>query len=284
MDNSWIYFSLLTLFFWGVAQVLLKKGFSNISSLWSIAISASINTLIYVPFALYTGATFSISPISFVYILTITVLNMLFFYAIAKGQLSFTGTILVTYPVTTILLSYFFLGNSPTRLQYLMIALILFGGGLLGYSSQDNKKKKTLRSSWLIWAIVGAVGIGIADFMAKITIEEIGVETYNLFFPLAYILGFLGYWFFDRRGRVLPKKVSLNQFSWTIGGVLLLTVGMLSFNYALDHGNVALVTTISSGYAALTVVLAHFFLREKINMRQLLAVACVLIGIIFIGI
>lgn len=282
MENSWIYFSLITLFLWGVGQILIKKGFSNISSLWSIAMSALVNTVVYTPFALMTGADFSISPSAFLYILVISMLNMLFFYAIAKGQISFSGTIFATYPIVTILLSYLFLGDNPTQFQYAMIALILLGGGLLGYSTK-SKNQRSMFGSWLLWAIAGAVGVGIADFLAKITIGNIGVEKYNLFFPFAYILGFLGFWVVDKKGRTLPKKVGVNKFSWTLGGVTLLTMGMLSFNYALEQGNVSLVATISSGYAALTVVLAHFFLREKMTFRQMLAVACILVGIVFIG-
>lgn len=280
---NWLVYSLITVILWGVGQVLIKKGFTNISSLWSLVISASINALVYIPFALLTGATFSISPLFFVVIFVITALNMFFFYAIEKGQLAFSGTIFATYPVTTIVLSYIFLQENPSAFQFLMIALILFGSGLLAYTAKSDGKKQTLFHSWIFWALLGSIGVGTADFLAKISIGEVGLPTYNLFFPITYILGLCGYWFIDKNGRNLSKNILPKQFIWTIGGVLLLTLGLLSFNYALEHGNVSIVATISSSYAALTILLAYIFLHEKISRQQLVAIVCIVIGIIFIG-
>lgn len=280
---NWIVYALITVILWGIGQVFIKKGLSSISSFWSIVVSGTINALIYIPFALATGGELIITPIFFFSILCIALLNMLFFYAIEKGQLAFSGTIFATYPIITIILSSIFLGERLSTFQYMMIALILAGGGVLGYTAKAEKAKLGLLGSWLFWALLGSIGVGVADFLAKITINNIGVPTYNLFFPLTYGIGIILYFLIDRKGRSLPKKIHPKQFLWSIAGVVLLTVGMLSFNYALDQGNVSLVATVSSSYAAVTVLLARTFLKEKMTKIQLMGIISILTGVIFIS-
>ena len=281
---NWLAFSLITVTLWGVGQVLIKKGLSNISSFWSIVVSGTINALVLIPFSLLSGAEFTITPLFFFVIFTIAFLNMLFFYAIEKGQLALSGTLFATYPVVTILLSSIFLQEELHVSQYFMIALILGGGAILGYTGSSSSGKQKVAKSWFFWAILGSVGVGVADFLAKVAINTTGVPTYNLFFPLAYIIGILVYFVLDRKGRMLPKNIQPRKFLWSISGVLLLTLGMVSFNYALEHGDVSLVATVSSSYAAVTVILASTFLREKITRIQLIGIIAILTGVTFISI
>ena len=283
MDNSWIYFTILTIALWGVGQIFIKKGFTRITTLWTVVISATINLIIYVPFALSQGAVFKIDSAAALLMFIITFFYILFFYAIEKGQISFSGTIYATYPVTTIILSSLFLGESISSLQTLSIVFVMTGTILLSIFAKDVKSKQKIKLIWITWAVLGAVTTGAADFLAKFVIADTSVNTYNLFYPLFYILSLAAFWMIDKKGRTLPKKIKFNDLKFTIVGITMLTCGMLSFNYALSFGKASLVAPLSSAYVAITIILAYFFLHESINRKQLIALAVIGFGIILIG-
>jgi transporter family protein len=280
---SWLYFSILTALLWGLGQIFIKKGFSRISILWSVVISAAINALIYVPFSLFYGGSFVI-PIPYLLLtFVITFLYIFFFYAIEKGQLAFAGTIFATYPLTTVVLSFIFLHERPSVLQYIMMALILSGSILLSYFGTKSSKK-SIKSSWLFWAVLGSVTTGTADFLAKIVIDNVPLQTYNLYYPICYIGSLAIFWFFDKKNRTFPKKMPRIPLLYSIVGISMLTLGLLSFNFALELGQASIVSTVSSGYVAILVLLAYFFLKEPINKKQWIAISLIAIGIIFINV
>lgn len=280
--SSWLLFALLTALLWGVGQVLIKKGFSRISILWSVAISATINALIYIPFSILNGGSFAIPPIYLLVTFVITFFYIFFFYAIEKGQLAFAGTIFATYPLTTVLLSYLFLHERPSPLQFVMILLILLGCILLSYSGVKSSKKKT-NNSWFFWAILGSVTTGAADFLAKIVIDNVPLQTYNLYYPLCYIGSLSIFWFFDKKNRTFPAKIPYKQLLYSIVGIAMLTIGLLSFNFALEYGEASFVSTVSSSYVAILVLLSYVFLKEPITKKQWFSILLIVVGVMFIN-
>src|SRR3989344_1569150 len=245
---SWLFFSLISALLWGIGQVIIKRGFLNLSSLWNVVISASINILIYIPFALYNKASLAI-PFTYLCILfVITFFYIFFFYAIEKGQLVFSGTIFATYPVTTIILSFIFLNERPHFMQFFMIGLVITGCMLLTYFTDKTKKGGKIQLSWVFWALLGAITTGAADFLAKIVLNNIQIQTYNFYYPIVYTLSLGLFWIFDKNGRALSKKISLKQIVTTSIGISMLTIGLLSLNYAFALGKASLVSTISSSY------------------------------------
>ncbi len=78
------------------------------------------------------------SIIVFIFILTASLLYLAFFYSIARGQISLTGTIVAGYPIVTIILSYIFLKEHLTFLQYGGIAFILSGGVFVALPGRAN--------------------------------------------------------------------------------------------------------------------------------------------------
>jgi uncharacterized membrane protein len=52
---TWLLFSILAAFAWGVGQVLLKKGYESLSTPLIYVIDSAIQALFFVPFALIMG-------------------------------------------------------------------------------------------------------------------------------------------------------------------------------------------------------------------------------------
>lgn len=272
----WLIVALTTAVLWGTGQVLLKIGFSHLSSLWSALMSATINALIYIPFALFNHASLAVSPLNLFLIFCVTFLFIFFFYAIEKGQLAFAGTIFATYPITTVILSSIFLHEQLSFFQLLLIGVVIIGSMLLT-QGKSNKKTK-IKSQWLLWAIVGAITTGAGDFIAKIVLNSTPLQTYNFYYPLMYFVAASIFWLTDKKGRKI-SSVRVSTFSFTVIGVVFLTCGLLSLNYAISLYKVSLVSTVSSIYMAVTVLLAYIFLHEKITLKQLVALLLIILGV-----
>jgi uncharacterized membrane protein len=279
---SWLFFALTTALLWGVGQVIIKKGLTNITPLGNILIGAIINILVYIPFSLTHSFSFYLEPTQAIYLLLIPILYIVYYYAIEKGQISFVGTIFATYPIVTILLSTTLLKEQLSLFQVLMIFLILSGGVILALSER-LPKLRDFKSSWIAWGILGAVTTGVADFLVKDLLVNVSIHTYNFYYPFFYLTGFLVYFLLDRTGRKMPKNSNLKSYSYTTIGILLMNVGILFLNFAFSEGPASLVSTVSSSYAGVTIFLSFFLLKEKIKRIQWMALSLILVGILFIN-
>jgi bacterial/archaeal transporter family protein len=277
----WLVFSLTAAFFWAVGQIFLKKGLSQISPLWNNIIVTVFYFIIFIPFALSQGAILNMDFSTFLILLVISALYITYYYAIGKGELALTGTVIAGYPIITSILSVIFLKESLTILQIVMICLTIFGGILIALPSKGISKVKI--NSWIIFAIGAAFSLGIADFLIKIAINRTNVNTYNLYYPLSYLFCLYIYWLADKKGRRFPKKTKPGIWFYTLFGIGLIETGLLFFNVALSKGQVSLVSPISSTYAALTVILAVIFLKEKLSKIQIIGTICMVAGIIFVA-
>lgn len=273
---NWFYLTLFTITSWGIGQVLIKKSLSNISPLWISIISFICSLIVFVPLSLTQG-DLELPENKYIFLIVLaSFLYYLFYYAIDKGMLSVTGTIVAMYPAITILLSILFLGENLSINQVIAIVLILSGGYLL--SKPENKTKVKSKTILIIWAIIGALSIGFADFIAKVVITNTSSATYNFFLAVLSSIAVLSFWKIDKKGRKFEIK-SKKYLKIGILGVLLMNVGLLCFNYALQTGFLSLVSILSSGYIGLTIILSSIFLKEKLNTIQIFAVLLMIVGI-----
>lgn len=282
---SWLLFAIFSAILFGIAQVFIKKGLATFSPLWNCIIDGLFSVIIYIPLALFLGVTFNFTLWQFFVITIICSLYLFLYYAIDKAQISLSGTIFAMYPVATVILSYIFLSEPVTMLQYGLIALILVGGALISYQPEHGKKAKELfKKNWLLWALFGAFATGLGDFLAKVSLHSVDVNSYLFLFGLAFPISIVIFWIFDKKGRELPKKINSGKLIWTLLGTLMLSLGVICITFAFAYGYASLVSVISTVYIAIMVLLAYFFLHEKITARQLIGIILMFIGVLLIGI
>ena len=94
--------------------------------------------------------------------------------------------------------------------------------------------------------------------------------------PLVYM------WF--RSGHSSVGKPSWTAWVFGATGLALNVSGTLVLTFALSMGFVSLVAPISSAYPLVTVTAAVILLHEKLNRLQLVALACVITGLLMIAI
>lgn len=124
--------------------------------------------------------------------------------------------------------------------------------------------------------------IGTGDFLLKTSINTIGA--YSQMFYFAIIINFLTplNYFFDKKGRVLPK-ISPAEFIPTLIGNAILLSGTLFFFLALELEKATRVAPVSSAYVGIMVILAIIFLKEKITIKQAVGVIGIIVGIMLTG-
>lgn len=280
---SAIFLALVAATVWGVGQVFVKKGFEETTPLFNNLLGALVTLVIAIPFAMLSGANFSVSLKMLPFSLLIVSLLLCYYYIIAKGQVSLTGTVLASYPIITVILSLIFLHESPSIFQKLAIVFILLGTIVIASGENISVIKRFKIGDWFLWALIGALSIGISDFLAKVAINNSDTYSYILSYGIAFcILSPLSY-LFDKKGRKFPKFNS-KKFLPTFAGVIMIEIGMPIYYIAISQGLVSVITPLSSIYVAITAILAWIFLKEKINKIQFLGIIFSILGVILIGI
>lgn len=279
----WLFFTLLAASLWGAGQVFTKKGLQEISPLFNNILGAIVILLLTIPFALLNGVDFSLVAKLLPLTLVIAALLLCYYYVIAQGQVSLTGTVLALYPCITVVLSLFFLHEQPSLFQKLAIILILLGAVILAIGEDIQVLKKFKINTWFWWATGGGLSIGISDFLAKIAVNKGGIYTYIFTYGIAFLVVVLISFIFDKKGRQLPKFTA-RKFLPTIVGVTMVEAGLVSFYIAMASGLISVVAPLSSVYVAITAVLAWFFLKERINRFQMVGIVFSIIGVVLVSI
>lgn len=134
---DWVYYSLLSNFFWGLWGFLSKLASRSVSSA-SLLIIAGIANLVMLPVYIYLFGKdfqFNFSNRDFTLAFLGSVMGSLgglyYYWAIARGEASRVVAITSTYPLIVVVLAYFVLGESFTREKALGIIFCTIGVILL---------------------------------------------------------------------------------------------------------------------------------------------------------
>jgi len=269
---------------WAVGAVLVKRGFTAVPPLWNNIINNALALLLWIPVVLVLSR-FRIRVPSIrilLIILAASVLFQLFYYSLSRGQVSLTATVIAIYPMITIVLSYLFLGERLSPLQYLAVGLILAGGVAVAFPNK-GQILHTGGLSWLPWGLAGALCLGTGDFLSKFSINQIGSYS-HIFFLSLVAMGLSGVnYIIDTPNRAVPR-VFARSFLPSLIGIVLHLAGALCFLLAFDYGPISLISPVSSVYPALLALLAVRFLKEKVSVVQGIGIGVITGGLIAIGI
>jgi len=279
----WFPLALGAALLWAVGGILGKKGFATVSPLWNNIVNNLLSLLVWVPLALALNGFRLPRPTwpVLLAVLAAAAIYQLFYYSLSKGQLSLMGTIIAAFPLFTILLSHLFLGERLTGLQYAGLALLL-GGGVLVALPNRPVPGAARNLSWVLWGALGAACIGTGDFLSKFSVNRVGPYANLMLLALFNNLASGVNYLLDRGNRSAPPMFS-RRFLPTLFGILIHLAGALLFLIAFGFGPASLVSSVSSIYPALVVLLAVRFLKEKISRRQGAGIASIVAGLALVG-
>ncbi|MEZ0225669.1 MAG: EamA family transporter [Alphaproteobacteria bacterium] len=133
---------------------------------------------------------------------------------------------------------------------------------------------------WLLPALAAMLVWGLWAFLPKIALQSMqphSVIFYEAFGSLCVSLPVL---IFHLKGKLQKDAQALAIIS--LSSALTVTAIMCYF-YALKHGPVAVVVTMTAMYPVISLVLARIFYKERINKVQMVAVAMAMLSIVLLA-
>ena len=203
-----------------------------------------------------------------------------YYVALSVGKASLVAPIFSCLTVAAVVLSFLILGEALTDLQLSAITLVFMGIVLVAFERNDGRTEKWRKLS-LILALSAAV-IGGANLILQKWIAESG----------HYLMGFL-ITRISSAAFMTPLALAPGQGthsaglsqSWLKLGILgvLDVSAFFAWYLGLRVGLVSIVTPIATSSPAVTVVLAHLFLKERVRSHQRIGIVAIISGIIFLS-
>lgn len=280
----WLLFTLLSILGWSFGEFFAKKGFDDVSPVWTNIIACWLGFLVYLPiiFIFGRGSLVPISGVNIVFIIVACICYLSYFYALSKGKLALTTTVLSTYPLVTIVCAQLFLHEHVNLAQTIGIGLILVSVVALGIQEALLQKERFVWGNWLLWGFLAAFLNGIADFLNKVVINQVGAFSQSLAFILIIQFVCLGNYLWDKKGRKLPK-LELKRLLPTLLGGLLVAAGTMAMLFAFQYGPATVVAPATSAYVVVTILLSFIFLKEKVSASQFLLMVTTLLGVFLLS-
>ena len=285
----WFVFALAVAFLWGSAAMFAKLSTPKLGVARVAVLIAIVEGPIYflgfyywhdyVPISLGDGTLAATSC------MVGTIAYLCYFESIVDGQIAIAGTISAAYPALTVVGALVILSETVTAIQ--VIGLVAIIGGVVALSYEPNPGSESAMSKRSVsFALLAFALWGLWSLTSKMAVTRIGPGNILGFYVISSVTVPLVYaW--SRRVRLRPLKDDDYQWTaWALGttGLAVSVLGTFAFSFALDSGFASLVVPISSAYPLVTVILAVGLLREKLSRLHMIALVCVIIGLIMIAI
>ncbi len=282
---SEIGFGLLAALGWGTADFLAKISSDRLGYLRTALYMQLVSGVFLVFFSLPDLPRLWQYPLASAGAAGLGVVSLVGLLALYKGfqigRLSIVSPIVSGYPALTSLLAVFLLAETLPTGRILGIIVTISGVLMISFKSQKaSERDKSPMSSGILYALGAFVLFGILYLAIKLVVVILGVwlPIMILRWVSASILAVS--LIASGRSFSLPSSSSFRF----VGSVAVLdTLGNIAFNLGVISGSVAIVSTLSGLFSAITVGLAWLILRERIAKHQLVGILAILGGVAFIG-
>ena len=282
-----IFFALVSFLGWGIgdifATITTRKIGSYSTSFWYL-LSGLIITSLYGIFNLDKLQNLTFATLVLTFMIGVAgIIGLLAFYeGLSVGNAALVGTIAASFAALTVLLSIIFLGESVSLQQSMAIVIIFIGliGSTLDIKSLISRKLIVDKGIWM--GAVAMLSWGIYWAFIKIPIKELG-----WFWPgyISILASLPGIWLFIKLREIKLTKLNFKgSFYPLFANALLLGVGALSFNLAIEKGFTSIVAPIAGSYPTIFVLLAYLIFRDPITRQQIAGIIITLFGIVMLSV
>lgn len=280
------------MFGWGFADFFAKKTIDKIgdvaSLLWAHSLAASVIVVYIIAQLMIDGrAGFPSKPeewLGAIFFGFLQAVVYIFVYkAFAKGKLAILNPIFSSYSGLVAVFSIVAFGEAVTG--KLIAALVLLFLGLMMLSLDvDELKSKRLK-------ITGQPGLGeiaLAAILATIwTVywaHFVAGKDWKIYASLMYICMAITIYFYAIRQKVELKVRDNSVWKYLAGIGAGEAVAYISISYGFGRtGHVSIIALLSGAFSLPAVILAAAFLKEKLHVLQVAAIALILVGVAVIA-
>ena len=287
MIEIWLIFAIGTILCYSTAQQFSKKGVLLLGSYKTGILYSIASVVIQTSYWLLLPDSVPNSAIGIIIAIFAGIIGALGFvfyiFALKIGKVSVVSVMTAGYPAVSVTLAILFLGDFLTVTQFLAIimiigAMILLSGLESRHTHNEDGTPKNRR--WLFWGFMSLIFWGLWAIPSKVAIETIGEGDYILIDGLSMLVVWVPLWLWFEKGR-MDRDIHKLKYS-SFAGVMA-SLGTVSLFLALSNGIVSLVTPLTSVYPIITVLLARFTLKERLEWIQYLAVAIAVAGTVLLS-
>jgi len=283
-----IVLALLSAVFIGFSQISLKKSYKKLPSSAAFLFDSIFGLLIWVPLAIFMGISSGASFWeAFIFAVISAILSeAVVFYALSRGELAVTATIIATYPVYTILFSRF-INQEILSLNILFFVILAILGSIIASLPNKQKKNRLVVNKTIFWPFIAAVCIGLSNTISKGYINRSQDFSFLFMLGLVQIPIALAYLKMEKQSLMKSIEGVLTKFKECrfslLGGLFnILGTGFLWLSFSYAPASIASPITGCNG--AITVLLSRFLLKEKISKQKYLGIFLAFVGVIGIAI
>lgn len=284
--SSGLMFGILAVLSYGLADFIAKGAVDKYGPLTALKISLILGTSVVFLYSIFfvEFPQITLNSIIFVLLTGITgVLGWITFYkGLEVGKVSIVSPIASSWGILTFILAIIFLAERLTLFEILASISIFCGMFLISVKWKEfvvATKGKLYKGAGL--ALLSLLGFGLAGFFVKFIVNELGPFYSVVLTRLVTIV--LIFIFATKISTKNTKHVKFEgKFIWLLFLVGLFdAIGYLSFNFGLLVGLVSIVSAVTSAIPFVVVLLAYFFLRERLDVNQYFGILLIMAG--FVG-
>ncbi len=303
----WFVFALLTMLAWGIADLFYKKGaeeqdrYSHLKTSIMVGLvmgAHAIVTLLFSDVDYHFLNLIRYLPVSAMYILSMTV----GYFGLRYLDLSISSPIQNCSGIVVTILCFVILGQRIEGIPT-WVAMILICGGVLALGILEKRAEdvrieagdRKYRIGFvaffmpIFYCIIDALGTFFDAYylddvtttpllhVTEETLEDVANISYELTFFIVAVILFL-YVRVIRKEKIVPKQQGAR-----LGAAVFETAGQFVYVRAMS-GNGMIAAPMIAAYSVVSILLSRIFLKEKLPLRQYLAVGAILLGIILLGV
>ena len=283
---------LVAMFSWGIADFIQSNVVRQMGSYKTMYIGNIVWIIFVLPFAFFISLKISITNLILLFVGSVMQVFAIYnFYQSMKiGEVSIVTPISGSYSIITVLMLLLLLGQKLNLMTISAIFILIIG---IILTSTDLKKIKHIHTvKGVKEAVIALLMWGSYFFFVEVVAKDItfflhfpATDGLTVFFYSGVFIGFSSLIFsILHKGQTKLRDLKKNNIFWfVLVAQLIYTVAWAVINYGVSVGNTALITTISSLYPAITVILALIFYKEKLVLNQKIGILIILIGLILIS-
>ena len=278
-----VFCGLIAMLGWGIGEFLMKEPSKRIGEIEIFFYMQFIGAIITIPIFInyIKNNTIILNFLDIFLIIIIGAVDVVAFLSFLKGintgELSIVSPISSVYSIITVILSVIFL-NEILKINQIIAILLALSGVVL--TSTDLKNIHKIHSvKGVNNAIISMILWGIYLFLTGILVTRIQwIPTFIM--TTVGTVSFATIAFIFKKNKKKPRKKDYKTF-FIIS--TLSTIAWLAMNYAFSKKLVSVASVVSSLSPLITILLASYFLKEKLYENQEIGISLILTGLILIS-
>jgi len=264
-----------TIIFDKIGKKMPAEGITFFKSAMSVLLMAAL--MLVFGFEMPTGRQLLFLALSG--LIGISIGDTLFFRSLQHLGVKMQVLYFILGQVLTVFLSYLFLGEILTLLQYIGAFVVIVGVLLVIFDKQDNRPNKF---KGIIEGLLAMICYSVSIILIKSVLDDVSAVTatfYRMLFSVVFVLigGLFGkkvkVWAEPLKQRNILTLFAVNAVIVTYGGFLMSVL-------ALKYIDVSIASILSTTEPLFTLLFAFLINKDKPTKRELIGAAITFIGVL----